>query len=188
MKPLPHPLSAHVLFPKLRARLHTRDRHIVEPEGAAPSAVMIALFERDADIHMWLLKRPETMSKHRGQVAFPGGKRDPEDETLLDTALREAEEELGIARAHVEPLGVLDDLRTGTGFVITPHVMSIRPDFVPTPSPREVARVITAPLRVFTGKAFGVFPRIGHMVEGELVWGATFAIARALAEHASEAL
>jgi 8-oxo-dGTP pyrophosphatase MutT (NUDIX family) len=188
MNPLPSPLLARAFFPRLEAHLRVRTRRVLSAEGAAPSAVLIALFERDQDIFMWLAKRPDSMRKHAGQVAFPGGKRDPEDDSLWTTALREAEEELGIRSAHVTRLGLMDDLVTGTGFVITPCVVSIVDSFEPLPSPTEVARVFSAPLRVFTEKASGVFPKIGHTIEGELVWGATFAMARALAEASGHAL
>jgi 8-oxo-dGTP pyrophosphatase MutT (NUDIX family) len=188
MTPLPNPLRAADLFPRLELHLRTRERRVLSAVDAAPSAVLIALFERDGDIFMWLAKRPDTMRKHAGQVAFPGGKRDAGDVSLWATALREADEELGIRAAQVVPLGVLDDLVTGTGFIITPCVASIDAAFEPTLNGEEVVHAFPAPLRIFTEKARGVFPRIGHTVAGELVWGATFAMARALAEASVQAL
>jgi 8-oxo-dGTP pyrophosphatase MutT (NUDIX family) len=185
---LPSPLRAAAFFPRLELHLRTRERRVLVVEDAAPSAVLIALFERDDDIFMWLAKRPDTMRKHAGQVAFPGGKRDAADASLWATALREADEELGIRAAHVSPLGILDDLVTGTGFVITPCVVSIDATFEPMPNPTEVVHAFPAPLRVFTEKARGVYPKIGHTVAGELVWGATFAMARGLAEASGRAL
>jgi 8-oxo-dGTP pyrophosphatase MutT (NUDIX family) len=188
MTPLPIPLLASAFFPRLERLLQTRERRVLTAEDAAPSAVLIALFERDDDIYMWLAKRPDTMRKHAGQVAFPGGKRDAEDASLWATALREGEEELGIRAEHVVPIGILDDLITGTGFIITPCVASIDAAFQPTLNPTEVVHAFPAPLRVFTEKARGVFPKIGHVIRGELVWGATFAIARGLAEASAQAL
>jgi 8-oxo-dGTP pyrophosphatase MutT (NUDIX family) len=188
MTSLPKPLRARTLFPVLAEHLRSRSRRTLSTEGVSESSVLITLFERDDDVFMWLLKRPDTMRRHSGQVAFPGGKRDASDSDLWHTALREAEEEMGIRPDHVERMGVLDDLITGTGFVITPHVVSLDPSFAPDPSPSEVARVIMAPLRIFNERATGVFPRVGHTIDGELVWGATFAIARSLAEIAAVAL
>jgi 8-oxo-dGTP pyrophosphatase MutT (NUDIX family) len=187
MTPLPSPLRASALLPLLRVHLAARERRTLgasAPE-AVSSAVLIALHESNDDILMWFVKRPETMRKHRGQVAFPGGKRDLEDVDLWATALREAEEEIGLPNAVVDRIGVLDDLVTGTGFIITPHVAYIDASFAPSPNPEEVSRVFSAPLRTFTQHASGVFPKVGHTVEGELVWGATFAMARNLAEVVS---
>jgi 8-oxo-dGTP pyrophosphatase MutT (NUDIX family) len=156
------------------ARLQVSEAH------AVASAVLIGLFERDSDVYVWLLRRPERMRSHAGQVAFPGGKRDPEDADLAETALRESFEEIGLRRADVELVAPLDDLLTGTGFVITPFVGWVSPAFVPCPNPAEVARVFSVPLRLFAQRAAGVFPRMGHAHDGEFVWGATMAMARSL--------
>jgi 8-oxo-dGTP pyrophosphatase MutT (NUDIX family) len=188
MSDLPFPLSGPVLREALRASLAARERNAVTGVSAQPSAVLLALFESEDDVYMWLVKRPETMRRHRGQVAFPGGKMDPEDRDLVETALREAEEEIGLGRERVEVLGALDDLVTGTGFIITPQVAWLAAPFEPTPNPTEVSRVFRAPLRTFTTRAAGVFPRIGHTIEGEFVWGATFAIARSLGTIVRETL
>ena len=116
------------------------------------------------------------MRRHKGQVAFPGGTRDVEDPSLMHTALREAREEVGLTLAHVDVLGPLDDLVTGTGYVITPYVAWVTAPFEPQPNPEEVARVFAAPLRAFAAPPSGEFPRVGWQVEGELVWGATCAM------------
>lgn len=176
------PLTEALLREALREALSRRARSIVPvSQGAGTeSATLTCLFERDGDTHLWLMKRPETMRRHSGQIAFPGGKRDPSDATLLFTALREANEELGLGEHHVDVLGPLDDVVTFTGFVITPYVAWLRAPFVPEPNPSEVARVFTAPLRTFAGRARGVFPKVGWHVEGELVWGATAAVLRNL--------
>ncbi len=85
--------------------------------------MLVALFPGPGGVpHVWLVLRPTALRAHSGQVALPGGKRDPEDPDLITTALREAEEEIGLPRAAVEVLGEADDLVTTTGFVITPVV------------------------------------------------------------------
>jgi 8-oxo-dGTP pyrophosphatase MutT (NUDIX family) len=164
----------------LRARLRDRERRLAKAGAGMASAVLISLFERDADVHVWLLKRTDAMRKHSGQVAFPGGKRDPTDDSLLTTALRETEEELAICGDAVDVLGPLDDYVTGTGYIITPFVGWIASDIVPVPNPAEVARVFSGPLRRFAGNSRAILPRIGLTIEGEFVWGATLAIARGL--------
>ncbi len=188
MSDFPFPLEGHALRGALRSSLGARTRSTLTSASAQPSAVLLALFEAESDVYMWLVKRPDTMRRHSGQVAFPGGKMDPEDASLVDTALREAEEEIGLPRSSVEVLGALDDLVTGTGFIITPQVAWLTEPFEPTPNPAEVARVFRAPLRVFTTRAAGIFPRIGYTIDGEFVWGATFAIARSLGALAKETL
>jgi 8-oxo-dGTP pyrophosphatase MutT (NUDIX family) len=145
-----HPLRKQDVLLPLRTLLSSRPRRQIEELGSSvAAAVLIALFEQDDDVLMWVLKRPETMRTHRGQVAFPGGKRDPRDATLLDTALREAEEEIGLPRALCEPIGALDDLVTGTGFVITPQVVWLTAAFEPVPNLAEVSKAFAVPLRPF---------------------------------------
>ncbi len=118
------------------------------------------------------------MRSHAGQVAFPGGKREPHDESLCATALREAEEELGIAPRYVDVLGGLDDMLTITGFTISPWVGWLEPGAAIVPNATEVARAFHVPLRVFLDPPSGVLPWRGWTVDGELVWGATAAIVR----------
>jgi 8-oxo-dGTP pyrophosphatase MutT (NUDIX family) len=185
MTPLPENLTeAHVR--RVLAVLSTRTlRRFGTGEGAA-SAVLAPLFEHQGDAHVWLLKRPETLRSHAGQIAFPGGKYEPQDPTLEHTALREAEEEVGLTRGDVQVLGPLDTIVTGTGFVISPYVGWVRADFVPTPNPGEVARIFHVPLRTFTARAYGTFPRIGVDVAGEFVWGATYAMLRNLCQIIAE--
>jgi 8-oxo-dGTP pyrophosphatase MutT (NUDIX family) len=149
------------------------------PSGTA-SAVLVPLFERDGEAQVWLARRPTSMRSHAGQVAFPGGKRDAGDRSLLDTALREAHEELGIERASVDVLGPLDSVVTSTGFTISPWVGWLAPDVEVKPNPSEVARAFAAPLRTFFDEPRGVVPRHGWTVDAELVWGATAAIVRDL--------
>jgi 8-oxo-dGTP pyrophosphatase MutT (NUDIX family) len=118
------------------------------------------------------------MRSHAGQVAFPGGKHDPEDDSLLATALREAEEELGIDPRQVDVLGALDDVLTITGFTVSPWVGWLPPGVSVRPSASEVARAFAPPLRAFLAPPTGVMPWRGWTVDGELVWGATAAMVR----------
>jgi 8-oxo-dGTP pyrophosphatase MutT (NUDIX family) len=164
----------------LRSELARRSRSLAREGLGRASAVLVPLFERDSEAHLWLVRRAQGLRDHSGQVAFPGGKHDASDETLLATALREAEEEVALREADVEVLGALDDLVTTTGYVITPYVAWVHAGYAPTPNTGEVDRVFAAPLRAFFEPPSGVFPRIGWTVDGELVWGATAAIVRGL--------
>ena len=149
------------------------------PHGATKAAAVLApLFERGGEAHVWLVRRPQSMRSHAGQVAFPGGKHDPLDPTLLATALREANEELGIDPGDVDVLGSLDDINTITGFTISPWVGWLSRDVPVRPNPTEVERAFAAPLRAFLQPQTGSWPRHGWTIDGELVWGATAAIVR----------
>ncbi|MBK5289461.1 MAG: CoA pyrophosphatase [Acidimicrobiia bacterium] len=103
---------------------------------AREAAVLVALYEDQGDTHVVLTKRPETMPSHQGEIAFPGGKRDPGDVDLAAAALREAHEEVGIVPAQVEILGELDTIATvASAFTITPIVglLPAPPQLVPDP-------------------------------------------------------
>ena len=109
------------------------------------AAVLVAVTDR-AEPGVILTQRTETMRKHPGQVAFPGGRVDPEDADAVATALREAEEEIGLLPAAVRVAGLADRYRTGTGYHITPVVGVVAPDLPLRPSEAEVASVFEVPL------------------------------------------
>ena len=157
--------------------------------GAGPSAraaVLVPLFPGAEGLEVLLIRRPDTLRAHAGQVACPGGKLDP-GETEEQAALRETQEELGIDPARVELLGALHDIDTSTGFLISPWVGRLDPSALQglVPDPAEVARVFTAPLAALADPQRGrleirpweVAGRTYDVPyfhwEGELIWGAT---------------
>jgi 8-oxo-dGTP pyrophosphatase MutT (NUDIX family) len=109
------------------------------------AAVLIAVTDRK-DPGIILTQRPETMRRHPGQVAFPGGRIDPGDIDAIDAALREAEEEVALPRAQVQIIGTLHPYRTVTGFDIVPVLSVIPPDVPLVPHDDEVAAVFEVPL------------------------------------------
>lgn len=113
-------------------------------EAPRPAAVLVPIV-LNAELTVLLTQRTEHMTKHPGQISFPGGRLDPGEEPL-DAALREAEEEIGLSRSFIEPLGYLDGYRTGTGFHVTPLVAFVRPGFALTLERNEVANVFEVPL------------------------------------------
>ncbi|MFO0676908.1 MAG: CoA pyrophosphatase [Polyangiaceae bacterium] len=175
---------------RLRSFLDTRPAKEWSGEPATPSAVLALLSERDGHVHLMFLRRADALRKHGGQVAFPGGKRDREDASLLATALREVEEEIAVPASAIDVLGRLDDMGTMTGFVITPFVGWIDASTPIVPNPEEVARVFYAPLARFTvapaERRAQFFDRFGYTIDGEFLWGATAAITRALARMIAE--
>lgn len=109
-----------------------------------PAAVLVPIVEHDGGATLLLTRRSETLKKHTGQIAFPGGRCDP-GETVTETALREAWEEIGLAASFVEVAGQLTPYETITSYVVTPVVAFVRPGFTLTLNPDEVAEAFEAP-------------------------------------------
>ena len=119
------------------------DEFVTAPATAA--AVLVAITDRPAP-GLILTQRTTTMRRHAGQIAFPGGRVDPEDADAISAALREAEEEIALPRNLVEVVGTADVYSTMTGFVITPVIGIVPPDLDLIPSEAEVADVFEVPL------------------------------------------
>lgn len=117
---------------------------LVTTRVLTPAAVLIAL-THEPEPQLLLTKRPAHMNRHAGQIAFPGGRVDPDDESHIAAALREAEEEVALGREHVDVLGTLDQYETGTGFSILPVVGLVPPGLVLTPAAAEVAELFHVP-------------------------------------------
>jgi 8-oxo-dGTP pyrophosphatase MutT (NUDIX family) len=110
-----------------------------------PAAVLIPVIDRRMPTVL-LTQRTAELASHAGQVAFPGGKIDPSDESPVAAALREAREETGLAPTLVEPIGYLDLYLTFSGFRILPTVARVKPDFTLAINPREVVETFEVPL------------------------------------------
>ena len=178
-----------------------RGDHVLNPdlyqdglaESATPAAVLIPLVPRAGEVHVLLTRRSLQLRRHAGQVAFPGGRIDPEDAGPVDAALREAEEEIGLARTLVTPLGFLDAYLTHSGFRILPLVAEIRTPFDLTINRAEVEETFEVPMRFLmdTGNHTresrtreGVTRHFHKMPYGEKnIWGVTAGIIRNLHER-----
>lgn len=131
----------------MRARLARRaPTPLAAPESLRRAGVLVPLFVREARLWVLFTRRTESVEHHRGQISFPGGAEEEEDEDLRATALRETEEELAIARGDVIPLGALPSIVTVTNFYVEPYVAAVPQPYVWRPAEAEIAEVIEAPL------------------------------------------
>lgn len=171
---------------------HDLNPGLEPPAAPVPAAVLVALVARAAQVTALLTQRTESVASHKGQISFPGGQMEAGDVSPEATALRETEEEIGLARRHVEVIGRLDPYLTRTGFQVTPVVGWVEPPFDLSPDPDEVAEVFEVPVahflepgnfrrmsRVFAGaeRAFYAVPYERHYI-----WGATAGMLRNLLE------
>jgi 8-oxo-dGTP pyrophosphatase MutT (NUDIX family) len=158
------------------------------------AAVLVGLVDHGAETRVILTQRTEHLSAHAGQVAFPGGKIDAEDGSAIVTALREAEEEIGLDPAHVDPVGCLAPYASGSGYRIVPVIARVRPGIAYAPNPHEVADVFEVPLAfLMNGANHRVGSRVWNgrtgwfyeMPFGErYIWGVTAGIIRQIWERA----
>ncbi|HEX4870747.1 MAG TPA: CoA pyrophosphatase [Nevskiaceae bacterium] len=155
-------------------------------EGLKPAAVLLPVLLDEQGARVLLTRRSEQLRAHKGQISFPGGRRDPGDRSLTETALRETEEEVGLPRAQVEVLGYLDDIPTLTGYRVTPVVGLVQGPWQAQPDAREVAEVFALPMqRVFEPASFerkwftreGINVPFYEIHQGpHRIWGATAAM------------
>jgi len=132
---------------KLRQILSQRKKKPISAPERIPAAVLVPIYEKDGQHYILFIKRTEWVEKHKGEISFPGGAFEDTDRTLLNTALRESAEEIGLAPDKVDILGELDDeVSARTNYIITPFLA-----FVPWPyefraDGRETEEIIEAPI------------------------------------------
>lgn len=158
-----------------------------------PAAVLFPIVLRDDGQTVLLTQRTAHLKDHGGQISFPGGRVEEEDLSPIHTALRETEEEIGLAREHVEVLGYLPEYRTGTGFRVTPVVALVTPPFDLALDPFEVAEAFEVPLAFLLDPANhkrhslhyrGALRHFFAMPYGDyFIWGATAGMIRSLTER-----
>jgi 8-oxo-dGTP pyrophosphatase MutT (NUDIX family) len=157
------------------------------------AAVLIPVVDHGPEATVILTKRAETLRNHTGQVAFPGGRIDPQDVTPEDAALRETAEEIGLAADHVDLLGRMPDYVSGSGYRIVPVLGVVRPGFRLRINPDEVDAAFEVPLRFlmdpanharasrFWGEHEWFYYDMPY--EGRRIWGVTAGIIRTLYER-----
>ena len=163
------------------------------PGGLRLASVLVGVVDREPGATVILTLRSPHLPSHPGQVAFPGGRADPSDASVVDTALREAHEEIGLMPHLVTPIGLLDGYRTGTGYRIVPVLSLVSPHFVPEADEREVADVFEVPLEFLM--SVGNHQRHSREWQGHMrhfyampygeryIWGATAGILRLMYER-----
>jgi 8-oxo-dGTP pyrophosphatase MutT (NUDIX family) len=170
---------------RVRSRLDERARGSLKIDGYRESAVLVpVLSQPDRDDELLFTVRRNDLPHHPGQISFPGGKRDAGDIDAAATAIRETTEELGIEPAAIEVLGLLDDLPTPTGFIITPVIALVEGPVALKPNTSEVAEVFRSPIpellrpevykengeRTFLGVTYTMHE---YNFERHRIWGAT---------------
>jgi 8-oxo-dGTP pyrophosphatase MutT (NUDIX family) len=213
-KPVPAAISSVEFFDRARAQLNfdvppgLTDASIIPLSGdqgndrmleivareqpIRPAAVLIAVVDRPEPTVL-LTQRSAHLNDHAGQISFPGGKIDPTDASPLDAALREADEEVGLEREFIDPVGYLDLYGTAFGFRILPTVARVRPGFTLRVSAAEVDDVFEVPLAFLMNpanhqihsKEFRGIERLYYAMpyEERYIWGATAGILRVLYER-----
>ena len=137
---------SHTLADQLRRALRDRAPTADAVDGACPAGVLIPLRYHHGRWHVIFNLRSQTVGQHKGEIAFPGGRLEPEDEHMLACALRETEEEMGVCSSDVDVLGHLDAVLTRTNFLVWPIVGVLPYPYDFTVDEREVAEVIELPL------------------------------------------
>jgi len=175
--------------------LASRQPILAHDEPLRAASVLLPFFAptEGAPPELWLVRRPDDMRMHGGQVALPGGKYEPEDTDLLSTALREAEEEIGLERRFVEPVGYLDLYLTTLGYRIVPTITRVKPGFQLRLNRDEVDDAFEVPLAFLMtpenhqrhSRPWNGMTRTFYaMPFGErYIWGATAGILRNLYER-----
>ena len=180
----PRQLSELLLTPE--------DAAALDAPGRTDAAVLVPLYLDSGALHAVFTKRRDDLRRHAGEISFPGGRQDHPDEDLRETALREAEEEIGLARADVELVGALPPVGTFvTGYTVYPFVGVIRPGHAWKPQPTEVEEVLELSLPALVdGYEHKRLTRRGvpfktptYTVEDTFVWGATARMVQSLLER-----
>ena len=173
---------------QIQKMLSLRKRRIIEHPPFFHAAVLVPLFQKGEDCHLLFTKRSDQVKYHKGEISFPGGVVDEEDKELINTALREAFEEIGLKESDVQIIGVLDDIVTITEFIVTPIVGLFPYPYPFKVSEVEIAELIEVPLsslldedcfserEIFRGGQNEVV--YSYQYEKHIIWGATARIVK----------
>ena len=176
-------LRRRLARPAAALSLYADDGAEREAAAITPAAVLVPIIARPEGFTVLFTRRTEQLKSHSGQISFPGGRAEPGDPSPRHTALREAQEEIGLAPARVEVLGQLAEYNTRTGFRVTPVIGLIQPPLELAPDAREVDEVFEVPLAFLLDPAnhrresrqIGARMASYYVIEhqGRTIWGAT---------------
>lgn len=162
---------------QIKKILHNRQKKTITDKKLRASAVLVPLFYSQGQYHVLFTERSDEVNFHKGQVCFPGGTREPSDSSLLQTALREAEEEIGLKAKDVEILGEFDDNLTLTSdYIISPFVALIPYPYPLKADGKEIKEIFSVPLPFFMDEAN--FKQDSYEYRGHVIWGATARIVK----------
>ncbi len=171
----------------IRSALVSRQKSYISDPSKKPSAVLLLLYPKHEEYHVMFTVRTSLVDDHKGEISFPGGAfHDGEDKSLLETAIRESFEEVGVLPENVEILGELDDMLTRSSYIISPFVGTLKQSQSFAPAEAEVAEIVEVPLRVLLspdtvkyGESQPItyagrnVPGIYYHHDDYVVWGAT---------------
>jgi len=169
---------------RLKQALSQRQKSRIVDANRVPSAVLVPIYDKQGEYYILFTQRTERVRDHKGQISFPGGVYEEPDGTLLNTALRESNEEIGLEPEAVELLGELDDIVTlGTNYIISPFVAAIPWPYSLKLYPTEVKEIIEVPISALLDKdCLGQTKQIingeavttdSYNYQGKVIWGAT---------------
>jgi 8-oxo-dGTP pyrophosphatase MutT (NUDIX family) len=177
---------------KLASLLQKRQRKVIKKEGLRSAAVLVPFFEKEGQPYLLLTKRSDGVQRHRGEIAFPGGRSELQDAGLFETALRECREEIDLDPADVKLIGALDDHETVTGFCVSPFVGRIPYPYPFLLDPKEIKGLIEVPFQflldpenrrhrtiMFQDKPRNIF---SYVYQDHDIWGATAEMIKGLVE------
>jgi len=177
-------INIWVVKAKIKELLGQRQKRRITDADRVPSAVLLPVYENEGQYHIVFIRRTDTVKTHKGQISFPGGTREISDGTLLDTAIRESCEEIGLLSEDIEVLGELDDeITTTSNYIVTPFVAMIPWPYSFVINKGEVDEIIKVPVTALldkdclkpdteflNGKEFESY---AYHHKGKVIWGAT---------------
>ena len=167
---------------RLRQALFQRQKHHIVDPSRIPAAVLLPIYYKQGQYHVLFIKRTDNVKTHRGEISFPGGTCEDRDNTLLDTALRECAEEIGLAADDIEILGELDDeASVRTNYTISPFVALILWPYKFRMDGNEVEEIIGVPVSALLDNGFSrqeimngeTITKYFYPYQGRVIWGAT---------------